>query len=104
LKLFELWFLHLLKIPFLGKVRGDSKMATRGRKQKSVLPKVKSWRDAGDTPYRKNHQEEAKPQLLHTPSLRIASPLYGKWRNQEGSHNARHQLLSCLGEADHQVS
>jgi hypothetical protein len=22
--------------------------------------KVKSWRDAGDTPYRKNHQEEAK--------------------------------------------
>jgi hypothetical protein len=21
---------------------------------------VKSWRDAGDTPYRKNHQEEAK--------------------------------------------
>jgi hypothetical protein len=27
----------------------------------SVLPKIKSWRDAGDTPYRKNHQEEAKP-------------------------------------------
>jgi hypothetical protein len=26
----------------------------------SVPPKVKSWRDAGDTPYRKNHQEEAK--------------------------------------------
>jgi hypothetical protein len=26
----------------------------------SVLPKVKSWRDAGDIPYRKNHQEEAK--------------------------------------------
>jgi hypothetical protein len=26
----------------------------------SVLPKVKSWRDSGDTPYRKNHQEEAK--------------------------------------------
>jgi hypothetical protein len=25
----------------------------------SVLPEVKSWRDAGDTPYRKNHQEEA---------------------------------------------
>jgi hypothetical protein len=26
----------------------------------SVLPKVKSWRNAGDTPYRKNHGEEAK--------------------------------------------
>jgi hypothetical protein len=25
-----------------------------------VPPKVKSWRDAGDTPYRKNHPEEAK--------------------------------------------
>jgi hypothetical protein len=25
-----------------------------------VPPKVKSWRDAGDSPYRKNHQEEAK--------------------------------------------
>jgi hypothetical protein len=26
----------------------------------SMLPKVKSWRDAGDTPYRKNHREQAK--------------------------------------------
>jgi hypothetical protein len=26
----------------------------------NVSPKVKSWRDAGDTPYRKNHREEAK--------------------------------------------
>jgi hypothetical protein len=26
----------------------------------SVLPKAKSWRDAGDMPGRKNHQEEAK--------------------------------------------
>jgi hypothetical protein len=26
----------------------------------SVPPKVKSWRDAGDTHYRKNHREEAK--------------------------------------------
>jgi hypothetical protein len=26
----------------------------------SMLPKIKSWRDAGDTSYRKNHQEEAK--------------------------------------------
>jgi hypothetical protein len=26
----------------------------------SMLPKVKSWRDTGDTPYRKNHGEEAK--------------------------------------------
>jgi hypothetical protein len=26
----------------------------------SVLPKVKSWRDTGDTPYWKNHREEAK--------------------------------------------
>jgi hypothetical protein len=26
----------------------------------SMLPKVKSWRDAGDTHYRKNHREEAK--------------------------------------------
>jgi hypothetical protein len=26
----------------------------------SMLPKVNSWRDAGNTPGRKNHQEEAK--------------------------------------------
>jgi hypothetical protein len=26
----------------------------------SLLPKVKSWRDTGDTLYRKNHREEAK--------------------------------------------
>jgi hypothetical protein len=26
----------------------------------SMLPKVKFWRDTGDTPGRKNHQEEAK--------------------------------------------
>jgi hypothetical protein len=25
-----------------------------------MLPKVKSWRDAGDTAYRKDHLEEAK--------------------------------------------
>jgi hypothetical protein len=50
-----------------------------------VLPKVKSWRDAADTSYRKNHREEAKLWLLHTPSLCIASPLHIKWRNQKGS-------------------
>jgi hypothetical protein len=33
----------------------------------SVFPKVKSCRDAGDTPCRKNHQEEVK--LRHNPSL-----------------------------------
>jgi hypothetical protein len=37
----------------------NSKMAARGRKQKACLLS-KSWRDAGDTPYRKNHSEEAK--------------------------------------------
>jgi hypothetical protein len=26
----------------------------------SMLPKVKSWRDAGDMPCKKNHQEKAK--------------------------------------------
>jgi hypothetical protein len=90
-----------------------------------MLPKVKPWRDAGDTPCRKNHQEEAKLRHLHTlsqciafplhvkqrnqegshiASLCIASPLHVKQRNQEGSHIARCQLLSCLGEADHKVS
>jgi hypothetical protein len=29
-------------------------------RSRSVLAKVKSWRDTGDTPYRKNHLEEAK--------------------------------------------
>jgi hypothetical protein len=40
----------------------DSKMAAgRWREEaESLPPKVKSWRDTGDTPYRKNHQEEAK--------------------------------------------
>jgi hypothetical protein len=31
-----------------------------GKEAENMLPKVKSSRDAGDTPYRKNHQEEAK--------------------------------------------
>jgi hypothetical protein len=26
----------------------------------SVLPKVKSWRDTGETPHRENYREEAK--------------------------------------------
>jgi hypothetical protein len=30
------------------------------KEAESMLPKVKSWRDTGDTPYRKYHQEEAK--------------------------------------------
>jgi hypothetical protein len=62
-------------------------MAIRGRKQKD-FPKVKSWRDTGETPCRKNHPEEAKLQHLHTPS-----PFHVKGRNQEGSLTARCQLL-----------
>jgi hypothetical protein len=27
---------------------------------RNLPPKVKSWRDTGYTPYRQNHQEEAK--------------------------------------------
>jgi hypothetical protein len=49
-----------------------------------MLPKVNSWRDAGDTPGRKNHQEDVKLRHLHSPSLRIASLHNVKWRNQEG--------------------
>jgi hypothetical protein len=38
---------------------------------RSMLPKVNSWRDTGDAPGRKNHQEEAKltpphPQPAHS--------------------------------------
>jgi hypothetical protein len=50
------------------------------------------------------HQEEAKLQHLHTPSPYIASPLHIKRRNQEGSRATRHQRLTCLWEADHQVN
>jgi hypothetical protein len=39
-----------------------------------MLPKVNSWRDAGDTPGRKNQEKEAKLQHLHTASPHIASP------------------------------
>jgi hypothetical protein len=69
-----------------------------------VLPKVKSWRDTGDTPGKINHQEEAKLQHPHTPSPCITSPLHVKCRNQEGSHTEGHQCLTCLGEVDDQVS
>jgi hypothetical protein len=82
----------------------DSKIATEREEAESVLLKVKSWRDAGDTPGRKNHQEEAKFQHLHSPSLHIASPFHIKRRNQEGSNTARRQCLTCLGKADHWVS
>jgi hypothetical protein len=34
-------------------------MAAR-KEAESMPPKVKSWKDTGDTPYRKNHREEAK--------------------------------------------
>jgi hypothetical protein len=69
-----------------------------------MLPEVNSWRDAGDTPGRKNHQEEAKLRHLHTPSPHVASLCHVKQRNQEGSHAARRQLLTCLGDADHQIN
>jgi hypothetical protein len=72
--------------------------------EESMLPKMKSWREAGDMPCRKNHHKEEKLQHLHTPSPCIASPLHVKWRNQVGSHDTRRQLLTCLEEADHQVS
>jgi hypothetical protein len=62
-----------------------------------VLPKVKSRRDAGDMPGRKNHEEEAKLWLLHTPRPRIVFPLHIKWRNKEGSCATRRQLPNCLG-------
>jgi hypothetical protein len=74
----------------------------RREEAKSMLPKVNSWRDTGDRPGRKNHQKEAKLQHLHTPSPCTASPHHIKWRNQEGSHAARCQLLPCLG--DHHLS
>jgi hypothetical protein len=45
----------------------------------------------------KNHQEEAKLQHLHTPSLHTASPLHIKQRNKEGSCAAGRQCLNCLG-------
>jgi hypothetical protein len=66
-----------------------------------VLPKVNFWRDDGDTPGRQNHKE-AKHWHLHTLSPHTVSLHHVKWRNQEGSHTARCQLLTCLG--DHQVS
>jgi hypothetical protein len=46
------------------RVSQDSKMVAKG-----MPPKVKSWRDAGDTPYRKNHQEEAKNFDSSTPPV-----------------------------------
>jgi hypothetical protein len=41
---------------------------------------------------------------LHTTILCIASPLHIKWRNQEGSCAARHQLLTYYGDTDQKVS
>jgi hypothetical protein len=34
----------------------------------SMLPKVKSWRDAEDTPCRKNHQEEQNSNTSTSPA------------------------------------
>jgi hypothetical protein len=69
-----------------------------------VLPKVKSWRDAGDIPYRKNHPKEAKLRLLHTLYLRIAFPLHVKWRSKEGSHAPEASAQTAWEDADHKVS
>jgi hypothetical protein len=71
-------------------------MVTKWEEAESVLPKVNSWRQAGDTPGRKNHKEETKLQHLHTPSTRIASPIHVKWKNKESSRAARCQFLTCL--------
>jgi hypothetical protein len=70
-----------------------------------VPPIVKSGRDGGDTPYRQNHQEEAKLCLLHTSSLHRTSPLHTKQRNQEGPQpTSRWQCPDILGRrADHKV-
>jgi hypothetical protein len=38
----------------------NNKRKMKKKKKESVLPKVKSWRDARETLCRKNHQEEAK--------------------------------------------
>jgi hypothetical protein len=62
-----------------------------------VLPKLNSCRDAGDTPVKKNHQEEAKLGNLHTPSPHIASQLHVKWRNKEGSYAAKCLAANLLG-------
>jgi hypothetical protein len=33
---------------------------SQGEEAESMSSKVKSWKDTGDTPYRKNNQEKAK--------------------------------------------
>jgi hypothetical protein len=50
----------------------------------SMFPKVKSWRDTGDTPCSQGHREERKLWPLHTSSRCRESPLHIKWGNQEG--------------------
>jgi hypothetical protein len=47
-------------------------------------PIVKYWRDAGDTPCRQNHQEEANLWSLHTSSLHRESPLHTQTRRDPG--------------------
>jgi hypothetical protein len=70
-----------------------------------VLPKVKSWRDTGHMPGRKDHQEEAKltpphPQPAH--SIHPLSTLNGETRRAPTPPDASSQ--TAWKDADHQVS
>jgi hypothetical protein len=71
---------------------------------RSVLPKIKSWRVAGDTPYRKNQWEETKPWLLYTPSPWTASPLHIKWKNQRASVPPDTSSQTAWEDLGHQVT
>jgi hypothetical protein len=62
-----------------------------------MLPKVKSWRDTGETPYRKNHGGEIKLCLLHTTTLNWESRRVPVLPPDASSQTASE-------EADHKVS
>jgi hypothetical protein len=69
-----------------------------------VLLKVKSLLSCWRHTWQENPPRRGKLWHLWTPSLHIASPYHLIWRNQEGFHTARCWLLTCLGDADQQVS
>jgi hypothetical protein len=70
-----------------------------------MSPKVKSWTDAGDTPYRQNHREEAKfdPSTPLACAEHLHFTLNGETRRAPGP--LPDNSTQTTGEdADHKVS
>jgi hypothetical protein len=82
----------------------DSKMAARGEEAESMPPKVKSWRDAGDTLYRKTTENRQNCDSSTPPACteHLHLTLNGETKRAPALPDA--SIQTTWEEADHKVS